>query len=177
MDSSKISFRPITKADVPNLVRWQSDDEVAEWYWDLRDEPEEVLIQSWVERVTGSGDKANRYIITVDGEDIGEIQDYLLADFPADAEEVGISDAAGVDLFIGEPTWRDRGVGTAVLAKFVDEIVFGRRGVNTCIIDPEPSNRRAIRCYEKVGFRHVRSYHSVENNVDVYLMRLDRPQA
>ena len=31
--------------------------------------------------------------------------------------------------------------------------LFETRGVSRVVIDPEPSNRRAIRAYEKAGFR------------------------
>ena len=172
----KISFRPITKSDLPNLIRWQSEGEVAMWYWDLQEEPKDVLIQRWAEKVTSTDDVTDRYVINVNGQDIGEIQDYVVDSDPAYAAEVGISNCAGIDVLIGEPEWRNRGVGTGVLSAYVKGIVFLRPGIKTCIIDPEPRNHRAIRCYEKVGFSHVRTYHSDEDNIDVYLMRLDNPE-
>ncbi len=169
-----ISFRRITPEDAENLVRWQSEEEVAAWWWDHQDEPRDKLIGEWVANLFDPTDETARYVISVDGHDIGEIQDYKLADYPEAAAEVGISNSAGVDMLIGEPGWRNRGIGTAVLRKYVDEVVFSRPRVETCIIDPHPENKRAIRCYEKVGFKYVRTFHSVSNKVDVYLMRLDR---
>ena len=176
MENLKISFRRVTEFDIPNLVSWHSDEEVAKWWWDSQDEPRDTAIQRWAESANASGDKTDRYIITVNDEDIGEIQDCVLADYPNHAAEVGIDDSASVDMLIGVTEWRNRGVGTAVLASFVDEIVFRRPGIKTCTIDPEPRNKRAIRCYEKVGFRYVRTFHSTENNANAYLMRLDRTE-
>lgn len=183
MDSSerKISFRSLVPADVSNLVRWQRDADVARWWWDIADLTDEELTEKWTRRAsgpnTGEDSKTDRLIIVVDGHDIGEIQVADLDDYPEVATEVGIPNAASVDIFVGEPEWRNRGVGSAVIRQFVDEVVFSRPGIETCTIDPEPENTRAIRSYEKAGFTHVRTYRSglVEVGIDVYLMRRDRP--
>ena len=81
-----------------------------------------------------------------------------------------------MDLFIGEAKWRDRGIGSLAVRQFVDEIVFSRPGIETCTIDPEPANKRAIRSYEKAGFEYVRTFHAEEGDVDAYLMRRERGQ-
>ena len=73
----KISFRPIAPADVPNLVRWQREAEVAIW-WGQDDKTEEELVDKWVGRTSGTGTpyemNTRRFVIVVDGTDIGEIQ-------------------------------------------------------------------------------------------------------
>jgi RimJ/RimL family protein N-acetyltransferase len=48
------------------------------------------------------------------------------------------------------------------------------------MIAPDPANARAVRCYEKVGFRPVRTVHVVDedhpgNTGDELVMLLDRP--
>ncbi len=176
MDSSsiEISFRPIEPREVENLVRWQRDPEVARWYWDAADLDDDELTRKWTKRANNPDTKTDRYIIEVDDHDIGEIQVAKLDDYPEFAVETAIPNAAGVDIFIGEPAWRDRGVGSRAVRQFVDEIVFSRPGIQTCIIDPEPENARAIRSYKKAGFTYVRTYHSDVNDIDVYLMRRER---
>jgi RimJ/RimL family protein N-acetyltransferase len=47
-------------------------------------------------------------------------------------------------------------------------------GVETCVIEPEPANKRAIRSYEKAGFKFAKTYHSYANEMDCYLMRQER---
>jgi len=170
----EISFRPIGTEDVPNLVRWQRDAEVARWYWDVVDLSDGELKRKWTEIAKKTESKTDRFIIVVNGHDIGEIQVANLRDYPEAAAEVGIPNAASADLFIGEPAWRDRGIGSRALRQFVDKIVFSRPGIETCTIDPEPENTRAIRSYEKAGFTYVRTYHAREGDVDAYLMRRDR---
>jgi aminoglycoside 6'-N-acetyltransferase len=60
---------------------------------------------------------------------------------------------ARIDIFVGHQ-YQDRGAGTeavGLLARFL----FEQRGHHRITIDPAAANRRAIRCYEKVGFRAV----------------------
>lgn len=60
--------------------------------------------------------------------------------------------SAGIDIFIGEPDARDRGLGTEALRTLL-RYLFETKGLKRVTIDPEPSNRRAVRAYEKAGFR------------------------
>ena len=56
----------------------------------------------------------------------------------------------GIDLFIGEPDMIGRGHGSAFIRAFVDERL--RSGAPRMVTDPDPSNTRAVRAYEKAGF-------------------------
>lgn len=158
-------------------MRWLREPEVARWYWDSNRKSEQELADKWNARAAEDDGDTDRYIIVVDGEVIGEIQLSEVSKFPEAAAAITIPDSVSVDLFIGDPEWRNRGIGTAVIRKFIREFVFTRPGIKTCIIDPEPENLRAIRSYEKAGFQYVRTYHSNEDDVDVYLMRMDTPPA
>lgn len=169
-----ISFRPITPEDVPQIVRWLREKGVTRWWWDIAGKSDAELTDVWTTKALNVEQKEFRYIIIVDGNEIGNIQVTSLKNYPDYEAEVDIPNAAGVDLFIGEPEWRDRGIGSVIVRQFVDEIVFAMPGIETCTIDPEPENKRAIRAYEKSGFRHARNYHSPEDNVEVYLMRRER---
>jgi aminoglycoside 6'-N-acetyltransferase len=60
---------------------------------------------------------------------------------------------AGIDIYLGE-RFQDRGAGTAALG-LVARFLFEQRGHHRLTIDPALANTRAIRCYEKVGFRPV----------------------
>ena len=177
----RIEFRPISSTDVPNLTRWQKEPEVDVWWASNGERTFDEVFQKWERRTeeifTDGSDKTQRYVIVVDGTGIGEIQGYRLSDYPEHAAEVGIPNAAGVDVFIGEPAWRNRGVGTLVIKQFIEEVIWNLPGVDVCTIDPDPENKRAIRSYEKVGFSYVRSYYSVVNEMNVYLMRMEKPEA
>ncbi len=169
-----ISFRPLERGDLPLLLGWLRDPEVARWYWDDAAElSDQELAAKWERDTRGDG-LVDRYIMQVDGSDVGEIQKCRLADFPEHQAEMGIPDAAGVDLLIGDMEFRHRGLGAGILKAFRDGVVFADARIQTCVIDPAPDNTIAIRAYEKAGFRHVKTYYSAAEDAEVHLMRLER---
>ena len=85
-----------------------------------------------------------RFIIEEQGLPVGEIQYYH--------PYVSEGWSAGIDIFIGEPEDRGRGLGTEAVRTLL-QYLFEIKGVNRVTIGPEPANRRAIRSYEKAGFQ------------------------
>ena len=105
-------------------------------------------------------DTTRPFVFSVDGEPMGYIQYWFIgdhqnatwiADYPWLAELP--SDTVGVDLSIGEPARLSQGLGSAVLQEFAERLAG--KGHRTIIIDPDLDNRRAVRAYEKAGFRPV----------------------
>ncbi len=62
--------------------------------------------------------------------------------------------------------------GTAILAKFLAKVVFSDGSITSCVIGPEPKNKAAIRCYEKVGFQHYKTVCLPDEPEPEYLMRI-----
>lgn len=60
---------------------------------------------------------------------------------------------ASIDLFLGRASW-GRGYGQEAIRAVV-LFLFEARGHHRLTIDPSASNARAIRTYERVGFRRV----------------------
>lgn len=60
----------------------------------------------------------------------------------------------GLDQFIGEADMLGRGHGSAFIRSFSDRLLAA--GTPRVVIDPDPANARAIRAYEKAGFRRDR---------------------
>jgi ribosomal protein S18 acetylase RimI-like enzyme len=46
----------------------------------------------------------------------------------------------------------NRGLGSTVVRRFVDEVVFAQDGVDLCIAGPSEGNAASIRAFEKAGF-------------------------
>ena len=104
-------------------------------------------------------DTTRPFIVSVDGEPVGYIQYWFIghhqnatwiADHPWLAELP--ADAVGVDLSIGDAEHARRRASARrrcapSRAALIDE------GHRTIIIDPDPANARAVRAYEKAGFR------------------------
>ena len=138
LHGDRVVLRLLTEADVPRIVELGADPEVARWWRGLTHE--HVL-----EKARGEAEGAVAFAIVVDGEVGGLIQYFEESD-----EEFR---SASIDLFLGTP-YHGRGLGTdtvRTLARYLIE----ERGHHRLTIDPAAHNERAIRCYERVGFRRV----------------------
>lgn len=133
-----VTLRPIRAEDRPALVEVLSDPSVVE-VWDTRGA--EVSADELL-----AGDKGwTAFAIEVDGELAGSIQS-------AEEEEADYRHA-GIDIFL-HSRYQGRGLGTdavRTLARYLLDV----RGHHRLTIDPAATNARAIRTYEKVGFRPV----------------------
>jgi aminoglycoside 6'-N-acetyltransferase len=138
LHGDRVVLRPLAEADVPRIVELGDDAEVARWWPGLT--PAHVL-----EKARGEDEGVAVFAILSDGEVAGMIQHYEEAD-----EEFR---HAGIDLFLGAP-YHGRGLGTdavRTMARHLIEDLHHHR----LVIDPAAHNDRAIRCYEKVGFKRV----------------------
>ena len=152
---NEIGFRPVEDGDVPLLHRWRQEPHVRRWWYE--DDDSEPTLEVVAKNYGPDHDEAEqRFVILFDGKPIGYIQSYLLADYPA-YEALVQEKGAGIDLFIGEPDLINKGIGTEVIKRFVEDVVFADLSIDTCIIDPEMTNAAAIRAYEKAGFVPVRT--------------------
>lgn len=150
----EISFRPVEPEDFPLLLAWLARPHVREW-WDNGDDTLEKVAAHY-----GSHSAARFIALQGEGRPIGYIQYYRV-----DADEVG------VDMFLGEPELVGRGAGTATLRAFLG-LVAQREHPRTVIVDPDPRNGRAIRCYTKVGFQPVATITNDDGH-PALIMRLD----
>ena len=151
-------FRPLTSEDFPLLLDWLTRPHVREW-WDAGEDTLEKVARSYGEEEEGLG----RFILLEMKEDrekpIGYFQHYLDHD-----------GSIGIDQFIGEEDYLNRGVGKLAIRMFVEMIMREHRPVSI-ILDPAPENKRAIRCYEKVGFKHYETRETDDGEL-AYMMRL-----
>ena len=175
----QFSFEPLAADDFPLMHRWLNNPEVAQWYglgMDNRTYPPlEEVVEHYMPRARGETPTL-AFTMRVDGERVGYIQCYRIGDWADYAKAIDLDDDAwAVDLYIGDDEFRDRGLGWRILRQFVDEQIFSRPGVRTCLIAPHPGNARGIRSYEKAGFRYVKTVFVPEEGEHEYVMRLDRP--
>lgn len=108
------------------------------------------------ENFYGSSDET-RCIIEYDGVAIGHAQFYAVDEH--ERCKYGYGDVQetiyGMDQFIGETDYWNRGIGT-LLVNSVVEYLATVCGAGRVVMDPQCRNTRAIECYEKCGFKKVR---------------------
>ncbi len=134
----RVVLRPLAEADVARIVELGSDPEVARWWSDL-------TLENVGEKARGEDEGVVVFAIVAEGEIAGMIQ-YHEEDDPEYRH-------AGMDLFLGTP-FQGRGLGTDAVRTMARHLLHDR-GHHRLTIDPATHNERAIRCYEKAGFRRV----------------------
>jgi len=138
-------FRAVTEADLPLLSTWLAEPHVAEW-WD--EGPDASIAEI---RQAMDSDDTEPLIVELDGRPIAYLQSYdphLEDGHPYQDQPFG---TLGIDISIGPPDLVGVGHGSAIVSQFV-ELLF-EEGCPRVVIDPHPDNLRAIRAYEKAGFR------------------------
>jgi len=166
-----------SREDMDLLFRWLNDEQVLASI----ETPGASFTSEQIEAKYGPRARGDDYVIPCILEfrqaPIGYLQYYPLLEDELSAYEAnqeGLHYA--IDLFIGEVGYWGRGIGTLALRAVVDYL-FDVRQADSIYIDPATHNRRAIRCYEKCGFREVKVLLAREmpdgRCVDVLVMRID----
>jgi aminoglycoside 6'-N-acetyltransferase len=141
-----MNLRPVTTADIPTLRRWDEEPHVVEsdpnddWNW----ENEVPDVHDWREQL----------VAEVDNRPIGFIQ---IID-PAREETHYWGDCEpnlrAIDIWIGEADALNKGYGTTMMRLALDKC-FAPPEVTAVIIDPLERNVRALRFYQRLGFKPV----------------------
>jgi aminoglycoside 6'-N-acetyltransferase len=145
--AERYAFRAMSRADLSLIRHWLTTPEVVRWWG----EPDQQF-----PLVSGDLDHPDmdQFIVSLDGRAFAYIQTYALS-----AWNQGFGkhppQARGVDQFIGEADMIGRGHGSRFIRCFVDDLLD--RGIPRVVTDPDPANARAVRAYEKAGFRRERT--------------------
>ncbi len=173
MTAGTITFIKLAEEHIHLMRDWLSSGEALRWYG--RDEPtdEPALRQKYLIDKPRRG--TPNFIICHKGAPIGHIQYYRATDYPEWCAAVsGRPGDYGLDLFIGRDDLLGQGLGTRVVKAALTDLVFAQADAKRCLLGPEPENLRAIRCYEKCGFKYDRT--AIMKNGDAeYIMIIERP--
>ena len=137
-------FRPMTTSDLPLVRRWLAEPHVVQWWGDPAEQ---------YDLVSGDLDEPamDQFIVSAGGSDFAYLQCYDPDVWPENGLGAHPRGTRGIDQFIGEQDMVDRGHGSAFIRTFIDRLLAA--GAPRVITDPDPANGRAIRAYEKAGFR------------------------
>lgn len=126
-------------------------------WWKEADLSFEAVSARYMPLIDGS-DAMRGFTIIIDGVAAGMIQAYVIADHRGYARQIGMPlGSVGTDLFIGDPSTRGQGWAVPLLRAFHRRIVFGEMAAKLAVIAPSPRNTRAIRVYERAGFRGLKT--------------------
>ena len=149
-----IRIRSMTDEDFPFMLKWLTDVSVLEFYAGRDTRYTFETLKAHYSKVWDT--VHYRIILEHKGQAIGYGQIYKLYGelyeeyhYPQNGETV-----FATDQFIGEPEYWNRGIGT----KYLQTVLNFLKTVENCdavILDPHKSNARAIRAYEKVGFKII----------------------
>lgn len=130
-------LRPVRPDDAETLASILAEPDIARW-WGRYD----------VERVRSeliAGSQSVVFVVEVDDEVVGSVQYF--------EEPAPDYRHASIDVFI-HPRWHGKGLGTDAVRTMARYLVHDR-GHHRLAIDPAVSNERAIRAYQRVGFKPV----------------------
>jgi aminoglycoside 6'-N-acetyltransferase len=148
LDGSLVRLRPVRSSDHARLEPILAEPSVAQWWTAASDAG---AAADWL-----AGDVSVHFIIEQAGVVVGSLQ--VEEELDPDYE------FASIDLFLTSAA-QGHGLGpdaVRTIARYLIDV----RGHHRLTIDPNLANRRAIRAYEKVGFRPVGVMRAYERNAD-----------
>jgi RimJ/RimL family protein N-acetyltransferase len=137
----RIRFRSVERGDLPYFIKWFDDPEVTEFLkvegpMSLEDE------EDWLERTNRTGGHVYSFE-TLDGKLIGNLG-LMSLNWISRKVEIGV--------VIGEKEYWSKGYGTEAISLML-RFLFEEWDVNRVELFADSRNLRAIRCYERCGFR------------------------
>jgi aminoglycoside 6'-N-acetyltransferase len=151
-----ILIRKMAEADFPLMAKWLSNPLVLQFYGDINSPFSlEMVVNKYGPRVEGIV-PIRPLIVELNEIPIGYMQKYRITE--EDRLQYGYPPHLmiyGIDQFIGETELLGKGFGTSMVKMLVGMIKKEERA-DVVVLDPEMSNLRAIRCYEKAGFKVVK---------------------
>jgi aminoglycoside 6'-N-acetyltransferase len=148
LSGGRVALRPLEAADVPRLAEIAAEPEVARWWLGIS--------EADLRELADPGEETFVFAVELEGEVIGlaQVDEELEPDYRH----------ANVDLFLTSAR-HSQGLG-ADTVRTLAHWLFDGRGHHRITIDPALANERAIRSYERLGFKRVGVMRRYERGAD-----------
>lgn len=149
-----VSFRPLARADLADLVGWMHAPHAARWFTEDLDLA--AAERKYGPRIDGAS-PTRVHVALIGGRPAGFAQHYQLRDYPDHQAACGGIDAIGIDYLIGDPALTGCGLGPQLIWTYLQQVVFPAwPDTQQVAASPEIANRRSVRALEKAGFTRAR---------------------
>lgn len=150
---NKLELQPFIEKDLPLFYEWAKREHVQKtWFIQGYDKVEAIH-----HKVKGNGYEFP-FMIMYEKRPIGYLQYCDLTTCrqicpkPDDIFPEDVQGTYCFDIFIAEESCLEKGIGTEVVKKLC-RLLSEKPGIKRIMVDPNSQNTRAIRCYEKAGFK------------------------
>jgi aminoglycoside 6'-N-acetyltransferase len=140
------SLRAFTADDLPKMAQWLDTPALRQWWGD----PAEQL--ALVTEDLGNP-MMDQQIGLHAAEAFAYLQSYPCHAWGAPQFRDRPQGSHSVDICVGPPDMLGRGHGSAILRLYAKTLLA--TGATDVVIDPDPDNERAVRCYRRAGFLDV----------------------
>lgn len=156
---NRFEFKPLREKDLELLHGWFQESTIKQSYASGQNFSLEDIKNKYLLRVTGQ-ENVPSFIAYHDDNPIGFIQYYFVTEnsLPEGVrnydnplfKQYTPNELAGIDCFIATAENRGKGFGLEMINNFITKFLLNFKAI---IVDPNKTNKSAIRCYEKAGFK------------------------
>jgi aminoglycoside 6'-N-acetyltransferase len=148
------TFEPVGPQHLPILRTWFHMPHVTQWWHDYAATLRELEFGK-------ESDSVRPYVAYLNGHAFAYIQSWTPTENDDYPWQRGMPpDVRGMDLFIGPPDQLNKGLGPLLIQAFAAKL--RREGAKQIVIDPNIGNARAIRAYQKAGFKKISDIRDID---------------
>ena len=194
-DPFSFTFRRLEASDLPMLAGWLAEPRVRRW-WN-HDPAADAVEHDFGPSVRGDEPGDDFVVLLTESGSphaevpVGLLQRSVIADYPSELIEFAtLLDAAGLgpvpagavelDYLLGDPAFRGRGIGTAMIRAAVERVWAELPGTSTVLVFVVAANRGSWRALERAGLTRIAEGPlTPDNPLDDplhYLYRVTRPR-
>ena len=163
-----VQLRPAQRRDADLIRSWLATPDIQEWWGPLSSTAAEVTIAL-------SSDHAICHIIECDGVAVGYCHAIDAMLWGEQLPEDLVPGTWDLDIFVASEKHRGIGIGQIALAALKHEVFSTTLAVAVCVF-PSIRNERAVRAYEKAGFKWQRIWNDPYAGPSWFIVA-DRPRA